>query len=151
VVRDFARRLDAAGAVLAKNGHTLSYHNHGMELARFGDTTILDFLYQATDPAHLKAELDTYWIQFGGGDPVVWIDKVAARAPLLHLKDYSITPDNKPLFAEIGYGNLDWKKILASAQRTGTEWLIVEQDTCPGDPFDSIKKSFDYLNALLAG
>jgi sugar phosphate isomerase/epimerase len=149
-VRELARKLDAAGATLAKNGHTLSYHNHGVELTRFGDATVLDYLMEATNPAHLKAELDTYWVQYGGGDPVAWIDKVAGRAPLLHLKDYAISRESKPFFAEVGHGNLDWKKILASAQRAGVEWLIVEQDDCPGDPFDSIRKSFDYLNALLA-
>ena len=52
-------------------------------------------------------------------------------------------------FSEIGNGVLDWKRILAAAEKAGTEWLIVEQDTCPGDPFDSIKISFDYLQALL--
>jgi sugar phosphate isomerase/epimerase len=62
----------------------------------------------------------------------------------------AISRESKPFFAEVGHGNLDWKKILASAQRAGVEWLIVEQDDCPGDPFDSIRKSFDYLNALLA-
>ena len=144
-----AQQLDAAGAVLAKNGLTLSYHNHAHEFLRFEDTTVLDYIYKTTNPANIKAELDTFWVQFGGGDPATWIEKVSGRAPLLHLKDYVFLPEGKPTFSEIGQGVLDWKRILAAAEKAGTEWLIVEQDTCPGDPFDSIKISFDYLQSLL--
>jgi len=147
-VRGFAKDLDAAGAVLRKNGCTLSYHNHANEFVRFKNSTVLDYIYEATNPANLKAELDTYWIQYGGGDPTTWIEKMSGRVPLLHLKDYVYTKENSPTYAEIGSGNLDWKRILAAAERAGTQWLIVEQDTCPGDPFVSIKKSFEYLSAL---
>jgi hypothetical protein len=27
----------------------------------------------------------------------------------------------------------------------GTEWYIVEQDTCKGDPLESVQASFDYF------
>jgi sugar phosphate isomerase/epimerase len=138
--------LEAAGKVLEKNGLFLSYHNHAHEFLRFGDSTVLDYIYKNT---HLKAELDTYWVQFGGGDPATWIESMKGRAPLLHLKDYLFLPEGKPTFSEIGRGVLDWKRILASAEKAGVEWLIVEQDTCPGDPFESIKISFDYLKTLL--
>jgi len=148
-VRNLAQQLDASGAVLAKNGYTLSYHNHAIEFVRFGKSTVLDYIYEATDPAHLKAELDTYWVQYGGGDPAQWLEKLAGRVPLLHLKDYVFTVKDKPAFAEIGQGALNWRHILTAAEKAGTEWLIVEQDTCSGDPFDSVKISFDYLHALL--
>ncbi len=148
-VENLISQLDASGAVLARNGCTLSYHNHALEFVRLGNATILDYIYEKTNPAHLKAELDTYWVQYGGGDPVAWLEKLSGRAPLLHLKDYAFIKD-KPVFAEIGQGNLDWKRIIAAAEKAGTEWLIVEQDVCPGDPFDSIKISYDYLKGLLS-
>lgn len=149
-VRVLAKKLDAAGAVFAKHGLTLSYHNHAIEMSRFEDGTVLDFIYRATNPAHLKAEIDTYWIQYGGGDPAAWIEKLSGRVPVLHFKDYGFGKDDKPFFAEIGHGNLDWARIFAAAAKSGTEWAAVEQDTCPGDPFVSIKKSFDYLKTKLA-
>jgi sugar phosphate isomerase/epimerase len=147
-VSKLAKGLDAAGAVLARNGHILSYHNHGNEFTRFGEGTVLDYIYAATSPAHLKAELDTYWVQYGGGDPVAWCEKMKGRMPLLHLKDYVFGPEGKPTYCEVGSGNLDWKRIVAAAQRSGCEWLIVEQDSCPGDAFVSIRKSFEYLKKL---
>jgi len=148
-VLKLAKGLDAAGAVLARNGYTLSYHNHAHEFLRFRNTVALDYIYSATNPANLKAELDTYWVQYGGGDPASWLEKLSGRSPILHLKDYVFLPEGKPTFGEIGRGTLDWKRILTVAEKAGTEWLVVEQDTCPGDPFDSVKISFDYLRGLL--
>ena len=148
-VRTLARKLNTSGAVMAKQGVTLSYHNHAIELTRFDDTTVLDFIYRETNPANLKAELDTYWVQYGGGDPAAWIEKLSGRVPVLHLKDYGFGKDDKPFFAEIGHGNLDWPRILAAAAKAGTEWLVVEQDSCPGDPFVSIAKSYEYLKSQL--
>jgi len=65
------------------------------------------------------------------------------------MKDFAITPDNKIAFAEIGQGNLDWPRIVAAAEASGCEWFIVEQDVCPGDPFDSLRQSFEYIRTTL--
>ena len=150
-VEDLVRKLDRAGAEFVKAGLVLSYHNHAIEFVRRGKGTVLDYIYEQTHPAHLQGEIDTYWVQAGGGDPAAWCRKLRHRLPLLHLKDYGYSPENKPYFAEIGYGNLDWPEIITAAEESGCEWFIVEQDTCPGDPFESIRKSFDYIKANLAG
>jgi sugar phosphate isomerase/epimerase len=144
-VRALAEKLEAAGTVLAKHGQVLSYHNHAIEFLRMGAGTVLDFIYGATKPEHLQAELDTYWVQYGGGDPVAWCEKMSGRLPALHLKDYGFTAENIPTYCEVGAGNLDWDRILLAALRSGCKWLIVEQDTCPGDPFTSVRQSFEYL------
>jgi len=49
----------------------------------------------------------------------------------------------------VGSGNLNFKKIIAAAEKSGCKWFIVEQDTCPGDPVDSLAKSFEYIKANL--
>ncbi|MCE0524167.1 MAG: sugar phosphate isomerase/epimerase [Methylacidiphilales bacterium] len=141
--------LDRAGAVLRQAGQVLTYHNHAIEFIRLAGVTALDYIYARTDPQNLLGELDTYWIQFGGGDPVAWCRKLKGRLPLLHLKDYEFKPQGQPVFAEIGRGNLNWPEIIAAAEASGCEWFIVEQDTCPGDPIDSLKISFDYIAANL--
>ena len=61
----------------------LTYHSHPIELLRVGDRTILDYFCNQTNPAHLQGEIDTYWIQYGGGDPVDRCQKLAGRLPLL--------------------------------------------------------------------
>ncbi len=145
----FVRRLDASGARLRAAGITLGYHNHDIEFLRFGEGTVLDYIYAQTDPRHLVAELDTYWVQYGGGDCVEWCRKLAGRLPFLHLKDYAITAERKPQWCEIGSGTLPFRRIIDEAARSGCEWFIVEQDTCPGDPFESLRLSFEYLRTRL--
>jgi len=140
--------LDRAGATLAKAGMTLCYHNHAHELYRIGDSNVLAEIYRRVPAEHLAAELDTFWIQAGGADVAEWIKKMSGRLPLLHLKDYGVNPKGERHFAEIGYGSLDWKTLIPLAAEAGCQWLIVEQDICPGDPFISIKKSYDYLVEL---
>jgi sugar phosphate isomerase/epimerase len=149
-VKAFAARLNAAGKVLHEAGCVLSYHNHHLEFRRIKNKTALDLIFKYTDPQYLRAEIDTYWVQYGGGDPVAWCKKLKGRLATLHMKDYAIDAENKVVFAEVGSGNLNWKKIIPTARKSGCEWFIVEQDTCPGDPFDSLKRSFDYIRAKLA-
>ena len=144
-------KLDAAGAVLRKAGQVLTYHNHATEFFRVNGKPVLEAIYARTDPHHLQGEIDTYWVQAGGGNPVEWCAKLKNRLPLLHLKDYAVDATGEPFFAEVGSGNLDMKAIVTAAEATGCEWFIVEQDRCPGDPFDSIRKSFEFIKDNLVG
>jgi len=145
----FAKRLNAAGKVFHEAGMSFAYHNHAIEFVRVDGRLVLDVIYKETDPQYVQGEPDTYWVQFGGGDPVGWCRKLKGRIPLLHLKDYKVTPKERPTFAEIGYGNLDWPEIVAAADEGGCEWYIVEQDRCDGDPFQSVRMSFDYMRDKL--
>ncbi len=144
-VKSFAARLNGAGRVLHEAGMVLSYHNHQIEFRRIDGKTILDHLYDETDPRYLRGEIDTYWVQYGGGDPVQWCQRLAGRLPLLHMKDFAIGKDNQPVYAEVGSGNLDWARIIPAAEAAGCEWFIVEQDICPGDPFDSVAQSLRFI------
>lgn len=144
-VSDFASRINQAGTVLSQNGQVLTYHNHHREFRRVDGKVILETIYAETEPANLQGELDTYWVQYGGGDVAEWCRRLNNRLPLLHLKDYAIDKENKPVFAEVGNGNLNWKGIIAAAEHSGCQWFIVEQDICPGDPFGSVRISFEYI------
>jgi sugar phosphate isomerase/epimerase len=148
-VRSLAKELNAAGKVMREAGVTLAYHNHSTEFRRFEGKLVLEVLYGETEPEHLQAELDTYWVQHGGGDSEDWCRRLKGRIPLLHLKDYVISPEGRPTFAEVGHGNLTWKPIVKAAEESGCKWYTVEQDTCTGDPFDSLKMSFEYIRANL--
>ena len=65
--------------------------------------------------------------------------------PCIHFKDLKIK-DNTPKYAEIGQGNLEWDEIIEACEYANVEFALVEQDTCEGDPFDSLKISYDYLS-----
>lgn len=149
-VERLVRKLDTAGAKLRAAGFTLGYHNHEIEFLRFRGAPLLEYIYGHTDPAHLVAELDTYWVHFGGGDVVDWCRRMRGRLPFIHLKDYVMTPERRPVFGEIGAGNLPFARIIAEAEASGCRWFIIEQDTCPGDPLESLAISYDYLKTHLA-
>ena len=140
--------LDAAGAVLRRAGMTLCYHNHALEYFQRDGRTVLDNIFARTSPEHLQAELDIHWVQAGGGNPAEACRCLAGRLPLLHVKDYTVTAKGERQFAEVGHGNLNIPEILTAAEAAGCKWFIVEQDTCPADPFECITRSLNYLKGL---
>lgn len=141
--------LNEMGMRFREAGITLCYHHHDFEFSeRHGENgkerAAFDTLMQSADTANLKAELDTYWVQKGGEDPVEVINRYAARLPLLHLKD--MAPDGS--FAAVGTGILDWNAIFAAADSAGVEVFAVEQDVCPGPPLDALQTSIQNLRAM---
>jgi sugar phosphate isomerase/epimerase len=144
----FAEEASEVGRKLAEAGLVFGYHNHSFELERFGRETGLDILITQSDPKYFTIEIDTYWIQHGGGDPAVWIEKAAGRIPLLHLKDMAIDSQMQQLMAEVGEGNLNWHAILDAAAKAGVVWYIIEQDICRRDPFESLAISLRNLKEM---
>ncbi len=151
-VKRLAKALGRSGKILKKAGITLAYHNHNLEFHRLNGKTVFEMLLAETDAKSVEVELDTYWVQAGGGDPVDWLARLKSRVPLLHLKDYGVDQKGKAVFEEIGYGNLAWDRILPAAKRAGCRWYVVEQDSDweNGDPFQSLKMSLSYLKKYFA-
>ncbi len=143
----FAREASEAGRNLKEAGITLSYHNHAFELEKYDGRLGLEIIRDDSDPEIMNLELDTYWVQHGGGDPAAWIRSVKGRIPLLHVKDKTMR-ENECIFAEIGEGNLNWPEILAASKEAGVQWYLVEQDRCERDPFESVKISYDNMVAM---
>ena len=147
----FGDELPPIAEKLAAEGMDFSYHNHNQELQRMeGDgRTWLAIIYEDIPGQILKAEIDTYWIQAGGGDPAEWVRKCAGREPLVHLKDMAMAPDREQRYAEIGEGNLNWPAILQAADAGGVEFYLVEQDNCyDRSPFESLAISYRNLVAM---
>lgn len=143
--RRLAKTLDTVGAQFRKQGITLCYHNHAFEFTVQAEdgSYALDELYARSSPEFVQAELDVYWVERAGLDAVRYLEKYAGRCPLIHLKDMS--RDEDQAFAEVGEGRLDIRKIIETASANGTKWMFVEQDQCPGDPFDSVTTSMRNL------
>lgn len=146
-VRRFAKEASEVGRKLYEAGLTFSYHNHSFEFQRYGKLTGLDILYQESDPRYLQAEIDTYWVQDGGGDPVAWCRRFVGRMPVVHFKDRTVI-GGTPTYAEIGEGNLNWPAIIAACREAGVQYCAIEQDVCQRDPFDSLAISYRNLRGL---
>ena len=143
-LRKTGELLEGLAKTADDEGFTLSYHNHDFELSEQHDgLTALEIMFDAA-PKYLTCELDVYWVKRGGQDPVEFIEKFAPKLALLHVKD--MMPDES--FGEVGAGILDWPAILEAARKTQVMHYVVEQDVCPGDPFDSIATSLENLKAM---
>lgn len=127
------------------NGRYFMYHNHDGEFRKLNGRPILDLIAEAFTPDEMGITLDTYWVQAGGGDPAQYIEKLSGRLPCIHLKDYGYGQRMEV----IGEGNINFDRVLEKAESAGTKYLLVEQDNCNGeDPFDCLKRSYDYLRSL---
>ena len=144
-LRQFIVEANEVGKTLHEAGLTFSYHNHSFEFMRYGDKNGLELLFEETDPRYVQAELDTFWIQFGGGDVCDWILRVKDRMPVVHFKDMAMVGWREQVMKEVGEGNLNWPGILEACRQANVEWYAVEQDICPGDPFESLATSYRNL------
>lgn len=147
--RAFCDRINALARRMKAEGLKLLYHPHALECYSLGGGLKgLDILFAETDPDGLWFTLDTHWLQSGGVDVCEWIGKAKGRMELIHFKDYAIAggavlvEDVVRRFAEVGEGNLAWPAIIRACKENGVKAAAVEQDTCPGDPFDSLATSF---------
>lgn len=130
----------------AEHGLKFAYHNHSFEFADDGGRPGFEVLWETADPSLIQAELDLYWCRHGGGDPVEWVTRLAGRLPFTHWKDMAIEPPHS--YEEIGRGSLDWPAIKVACEAAGTEYAIVELDTCPNHPLHSIKVSREYMVSI---
>jgi len=129
---------------LADNGKYFMYHNHAHEFRLENGRLVLEQLAERFSPEVMGFTLDTYWIQVGGADPAQWVEKLSGRVPCIHLKDFAY--DRK--MAVIGEGNINFDRVFEKAESAGTEYMLVEQDDCNGEnPFDCLKRSYDYLRS----
>jgi sugar phosphate isomerase/epimerase len=125
---------------------TLAYHNHDFEFENLGGVTAWDILAKETDPSMVKFEMDLYWTAFAGKDPIEVMKAHKGRVVMWHVKDMAA---GTRTFAEVGSGTIDFKRIFAAAKLSGMQYFFVEQDQCPGSPFDSIRKSYQYIQSNL--
>ena len=130
---------------IQKHGGYFMYHNHDQEFKKINGKTILRQMAQDFAPEEMGFTLDTYWIQKGGADPAQYVQEFAGRIPCIHLIDYAFGGD----MAVVGEGNINFDRVLAAAEKSGTEYLLVEQDHCYGeDPFDCLQRSYQNLRAM---
>ena len=145
----FLKKIETPAKKIADAGLKFVYHNHCFELAKIdGDKTGFDYLADNTSPDYFGFLADFYWIMAGGMFPVDFIEKYADRVEITHFKDMAAKTDNTHTYAEIFNGNMNYNAIYNACMDKGVKWAVVEQDICPGDPFDSLKLSFDNLKNL---
>jgi len=155
MIRKLGQSLSSAGELCRKAGMRLCYHNHAFEYQPTRDGRLLDVLMKTTDPALVSLELDVMWAHVAGADPVGVLQQYGDRIPLVHLKN--VAPGVEPrfnehipsaAFRELGNGTVDIPAVIRAAKKAGVKHYFVEQDETPGDPIESLRQSFQYLEGL---
>jgi|HubBroStandDraft_1064217.scaffolds.fasta_scaffold33489_3 sugar phosphate isomerase/epimerase len=155
VIRKLADTLNTAGELCSKAGLRLCYHNHAFEYQPTPDGRLLDVLMKTADPKLVSLELDVMWAHVGGVDPVSILKQYGDRIPLVHLKNVAPGVETRynedipdAAFRELGNGVVDIPAVLRAAKQAGVKHYFVEQDQTPGDPLQSLRESFQYLEGL---
>lgn len=154
----FRQFLADAAPVIARlkaGGVRFGYHNHDWEFRRIESDgkqrafsrTLYDIFLEEGD-TDFMLELDVYWADHAGVNPVRLLERAKGRMPVIHIKDKEVVAGDGPVMAAIGEGNLDWPEIIPACCAAGVEWYAVEQDICRRDPFDCLRSSFEYLTSL---
>ena len=145
-VKDLAKILDELGEKAAKYNLQLLYHNHDFEFKPNEDGVIpIDYLLENVNPEYVNFEMDLFWVTKAEADPVAYFEKYPGRFKLWHVKDMG---DNG-LFAPVGEGNIDFKRILDKKELSGMQGYFVEQDmTFDKKPLEAIKISHNGLKEI---
>jgi sugar phosphate isomerase/epimerase len=139
-----AAALNALNERVRERGMTLGYHNHWWELrTQIDGLSAFARLFERLD-ASVIAEVDTYWAQVGGADPVKLVAELGARAPLLHVKDGPADGPDSPMTA-VGEGAVPVDAVLRA--NDSVRWHVVELDRCATDMFEAIERSHAWLTA----
>src|SRR5258705_4109438 len=148
-VEDFNK----AGKVLKDNGLIFCYHAHGYEFQPYENGTLLDYVFKNTNPEYVSFEMDIFWMQFGGGDPVALLKKYGDRWKLMHLKDMrkGIKKDLTGLTSTendvaFGTGEIDIPSILKEAKKIGIKHYFIEDES--NNMLSQLPQSIAYLKSL---
>jgi sugar phosphate isomerase/epimerase len=142
--REAARRFNALGRELAKEGFLFGYHNHAWELEPLdgGSGCGMDILLHETDPALVRFEFDTHWLEFGGHAAAPFLRQHAPRVLQIHAKDFR-KADREDVPA--GQGDVDFPSIVPLCLTN--EWPIVLEYE-GGHALEAVRQGAVYLRSL---
>lgn len=158
--KKYADEFNKLGKQMSDYGIQFVYHNHGFEHVVLNGEMPMDILLKNTDPKYVTFELDIFWMQAAGSNPIEYLKKYPGRFKLMHVKDAAekvrfagdgSTPDQwMAVFSKMadpGTGVFDIKGIVESAVQSGTQHFFLERDLTP-TPEETLKNSYQYLSQL---
>lgn len=169
---DTVKGIDKIARAAKNLGLQLLYHNHDFEFVKIDGKYALDVLYDTIPEEFLKTEIDTCWVNVAGENPAAYIEKYTGRAPVVHLKDFFMKDGAKAGqlykligieseeeeseeetfgFRPVGHGKQNFPEILASCEKAGAQWVVVEQDEPALDKstLECAKMSIDYVRSIM--
>ncbi len=140
------KELAGFQAKLAAHGIELAWHNHDFEFVKLADGSYpLDHIFAGAPK--LRWQADIGWLAWAGEDPAAWIERYKDRVVALHIKDLAPKGENvdEDGQADVGYGVLDWQKLMPAIHAPGVKYLVLEHDN-PNDFERFARRSFETVS-----
>ena len=136
--------LNEVGLRCREQNLQLAYHNE-YDFAPLGNTCGFEILVNRLDVNLVKFQLDVFCAAVCGADPIIWLQRLHKRVPLVHLENG--VPDARPVRTAtwLGEGVLPIHKIVQATCDAGAQWLIVEHDVAQPDPVQGAARSLEIL------
>ncbi len=144
--------FNIAGKLLKENGINLVYHIHGYEFQPYNNGTLFDYMVE--NSKNFDFEMDVFWVQHGGENPLKLLRKYPTKFKLIHLKDMKKgtvgdntggAPDHTNV--ALGTGLIDIKAIVLKAQELGIKHMFIEDES--KNVKKQIPESLEYVKAIL--
>jgi len=140
-----------AGEVLDKENIILTYHAHGYEFRPYGSGTLFDYMSENAEDFYF--EMDVYWFQHGGADPLAYLNKYTDQFVLMHLKDMEkgMKGDNTghgdvETNVVLGTGQIAMAELVAKAKELGIEYMFIEDES--SRVVEQVPQSLAFLRSL---
>lgn len=145
-MEEFIKNFKPVVKRLSEEGIIFAYHNHAFEFEKINGKFAFEVLCEHMENDNFRTILDVYWLAYAGINPAKFIREHKDNIACVHFKDIRIA-DNKPQYAEVGNGNIDWDDVIAACEEVGVGYVLVEQDDnhMDNDPFKSLKFSYNFL------
>lgn len=124
------------------------FHNHDRELVR--DANGRRQWDDLVAVPRLGFEVDLGWAWVAGEDPLVLVQALPGRVPLVHVKD-QIRDASGTRDCPVGDGHVPYDEILPAVLDAGVRWLVVEQDEPGDDPLAAVTRSLQATRAIVTG
>ncbi|MDL2281540.1 sugar phosphate isomerase/epimerase [Parabacteroides sp. OttesenSCG-928-G06] len=131
--------FNTIGYKTAAAGIAFGYHNHAFEFRKIEDQLIYDYMLKNVSKNHVFFQLDVYWCQEGGYDPVEYLKKYADQIRTIHIKDEK----------EIGAsGKMNFQPIFEQMKANNIkDWYVEVEKYTNNNAVESVQQSIDYLKA----
>jgi sugar phosphate isomerase/epimerase len=140
-VKATAEKINEAISYFAPKGLQVTLHNHEWEYTGPKKMELLLELCPKVSP-----QIDVYWVQTGGADPVQTIKRYGARTYILHIKDGPADGKNRDLpMTAVGQGKVDIASCIRAAEVGSVEYLTVELDHCATCMEQAVRDSYNFL------
>lgn len=145
--------FNSAGEVLKKNGLSLAYHAHGYEFRPYENGTLFDYLAKGFNPKFANFQMDVFWINQSGTNPVALLNKYPDRFISMHLKDrLKGTPNSNNGRADVeanvvlGTGDVGIEAIVKAGRKAGVKHFFIEDES--SRQWEQVPQSVGYLKTI---